>query len=120
MVSSLPVKLNQPRYMYFYRYIYRGLNVQKRDVVLTINNVLGTCHGYSFSSVSTPPTILVLVWTCPQLQVVVGILLEEVVVTGDVVVDGDDVVVEVDETKHDKINKNIKKGVLVYQYQYCW
>ena len=59
---------------------------------------IGTCHGYSFSSVSTPPTILIVVWTLPQLQVVVGMLPEIVVVSGDVVVDGDDVVVEVVDT----------------------
>ena len=58
---------------------------------------IGTCHGYSFSTVSTPPTILVLVWTLPQLQVVAMVLLEIVVVTGDVVVGGD-VVVEVVKT----------------------
>ena len=44
------------------------------------------------------------------MQVVVGILLEEVVVTGDVVVDGDDIVVEVVETKHDKLIRILRKG----------
>ena len=31
-----------------------------------------TCQGYSFTSVSTPPTILVLLLTRPQLQVPIG------------------------------------------------
>ena len=60
--------------------------------------ISGTCHGYSCSTVSIPPTILILVWTLPQLQVVVMVLLEIVVVTGDVVVNGDAVVVEVVDT----------------------
>ena len=33
---------------------------------------VNTCQGYSFTSVSTPPTILVLLLTRPQLQVPVG------------------------------------------------
>ena len=43
-----------------------------------------TCQGYSFTSVSTPPTILVRLLACPQVQVLVLPL--EVVVAGGVVV----------------------------------
>ena len=70
-----------------------------RKNVLFIMNIINvyTCHGYSFSTVSTPPTILVLVWTLPQLQGVAMVLLEIVVVTGNVVVGGN-VVVEVVKT----------------------
>ena len=31
-----------------------------------------TCHGYSFSSVTAPPTILVLVFALPHLQDPIG------------------------------------------------
>ena len=37
-----------------------------------LNVSVNTCQGYSFTSVSTPPTILVLLLTRPQLQVPVG------------------------------------------------
>ena len=33
-----------------------------------------TCQGYSFTSVSTPPTILVVLLACPQLHVSVDVL----------------------------------------------
>ena len=42
-----------------------------------------TCQGYSFTSVSTPPTILVCLWAMPQLQVE---LVAVVVVVGATVV----------------------------------
>ena len=42
-----------------------------------------TCHGYSFTSVSTPPTILVRLLARPQLQVL--LLLLKVVAAVDVV-----------------------------------
>ena len=37
-----------------------------------------TCHGYSFTSVSNPPTILVILLAWPQLHVVVvvGVVLD--------------------------------------------
>ena len=44
-----------------------------------------TCHGYSFTSVSTPPTILVRLLARPQLQVLL-LLLEVVAAVGVVVV----------------------------------
>ena len=51
-----------------------------------------TCQGYSFTSVSCPPTILVRLLAWPQVQVLV---LEIVVAVGGVVVDtGEGVVVE--------------------------
>ena len=53
-----------------------------------------TCHGYSCSSVSTPPTILVTLLASPQLQVTAAGIFEveeaEVaadIVEGEVVVD---------------------------------
>ena len=36
-----------------------------------------TCQGYSFISVSTPPTILVLLLTCPQPHVLLVVLVLE-------------------------------------------
>ena len=44
-----------------------------------------TCHGYSFTSVSTPPTILVRLLARPQVQVLL-LLLEVVAAVGVVVV----------------------------------
>ena len=44
-----------------------------------------TCHGYSFTSVSTPPTILARLLAWPQLQVLL-LLLEVVAAVGVVVV----------------------------------
>ena len=44
-----------------------------------------TCQGYSFTSVSTPPTILARLLARPQLQVLL-LLLEVVAVVGVVVV----------------------------------
>ena len=44
-----------------------------------------TCHGYSFTSVSTPPTILVRLLAWPQVQVLL-LLLEVVAAVGVVVV----------------------------------
>ena len=41
-----------------------------------------TCHGYSFTSVSAPPTILVCLLGCPQEQFAVVELLIETVVNG--------------------------------------
>ena len=43
-----------------------------------------TCHGYSFTSVSTPPTILARLLAWPQVQVL--LLLEVVAAVGVVVV----------------------------------
>ena len=31
-------------------------------------NICPTCHGYSLTSVSTPPTILIRLLACPQVQ----------------------------------------------------
>ena len=44
-----------------------------------------TCHGYSFTSVSTPPTILARLLAWPQLQVLL-LLLEVVAAVGVVVI----------------------------------
>ena len=53
-----------------------------------------TCHGYSFTSVSCPPTILERLLAWPQMQVLV-LPLEMVVAGGGVVVDtAEGVVVE--------------------------
>ena len=58
-----------------------------------------TCHGYSFTSVSCPPTILVRLLGWPQVQVLV-LPLEMVVAGGDAVVDaGEGVVVEAKDVK---------------------
>ena len=51
-----------------------------------------TCQGYSLTSVSTPPTILVRLFASPQLQLLVLPL--GMVVVGVVVVVGEGVVVE--------------------------
>ena len=53
-----------------------------------------TCQGYSFTSVSWPPTILVRLLAWPQVQVLV-LPLEMVVAGGGVVVDRGEVVVVV-------------------------
>ena len=51
-----------------------------------------TCHGYSLTSVSTPPTILVRLCTKPQVQLVVaGLVVGDVAV---VVIDGGVVVTD--------------------------
>ena len=58
-----------------------------------------TCQGYSFTSVSCPPTILERLLASPQVQVLV-LLLEMVVAGGGVVVDTDEVgVVEASTNK---------------------
>ena len=62
--------------------------------IFTLLTVLSlTCHGYSFTSVSTPPTILVRLLAWPQLQVLL-LLLEVVAAVGVVVVLALEVVVE--------------------------
>ena len=55
-----------------------------------------TCHGYSFTSVSTPPTILARLLAWPQLQVLL-LLLEVVAAVGVVVVLALEVVVAVED-----------------------
>ena len=55
-----------------------------------------TCHGYSFTSVSTPPTILVRLLAWPQLQVLL-LLLEVVAAVGVVVVLALEVMVAVED-----------------------
>ena len=55
-----------------------------------------TCHGYSFTSVSTPPTILARLLARPQLQVLL-LLLEVVAAVGVVVVLALEVMVAVED-----------------------
>ena len=63
-----------------------------------------TCQGYSFTSVSCPPTILVRLLAWPQVQVLV-LPLEMVVAGGGVVADtGDGVVVVVARIIHNNFN----------------
>ena len=65
--------------------------------IFTLLTVLSlTCHGYSFTSVSTPPTILVRLLAWPQLQVLL-LLLEVVAAVGVVVVLALEVVVAVED-----------------------
>ena len=49
-----------------------------------------TCQGYSLTSVSTPPTILVILFAKPQLQLVVSVVV--VLLLGDTVDDMDEAV----------------------------
>ena len=55
-----------------------------------------TCHGYSFTSVSWPPTILVRLLAWPQVQVLVLPLRMVVAGGGVVVATGEGVVVVVE------------------------
>ena len=65
--------------------------------IFTILTVLClTCHGYSFTSVSTPPTILARLLAWPQLQVLL-LLLEVVAAVGVVVVLALEVIVAVED-----------------------
>ena len=62
-----------------------------------------TCHGYSFTSVTTPPTILLALLGTPQLHSVAGVVepagVDSVVVEADsFVVEADSVVVESDSS----------------------
>ena len=56
-----------------------------------------TCHGYSCSMVSTPPTILVTLLASPQLQDMAAAVVFEVVVDAEIAADivEDGVVVDV-------------------------
>ena len=64
------------------------LNTYSHSTVLCL-----TCHGYSFTSVSTPPTILARLLAWPQSQALL-LLLEVVAAVGVVVVLALEVVVE--------------------------
>ena len=46
-----------------------------------------TCHGYSYSSVSTPPTILVTLLASPQLQITAAAVVFEVAVDAEIAAD---------------------------------
>ena len=75
-----------------------------------------TCHGYSFTSVSTPPTILVRLLAWPQVQVL--LLLEVVAAVGVVVVVlalevvVEDVVAVTTDVGDVEVSENVKNMIL--------
>ena len=94
------------------RYIFQKLNIQFTFSLMIIQMIhllyqlLNTCHGNSFTSVSTPPTILVFLQTRPQSHEAVTLsvtLLLEMVVTAVVGVVAMVVVVEDARIKPDHI-----------------